>query len=121
MPPYSTDTILKYHQGSASVVHGTAGTTALIASFSTGRIYVTDIIVGNLTSAVGWTFFGYGPCPTAAPTGDAILINRIISTATSNYNIDFLTPIIIPANNCFLVTTVSITTCSITAVYYVAP
>ena len=118
--PYSTDTILKSSEGSATMVATTAGTTALIPSSSSGRIHVTSLVLNNGATANGWMYFGYGVAATA-PTTSAILMQDIIMPAATTTVIPFSQPLVLPANTVFLVSAVTCTTISVTATYYIAP
>lgn len=106
--------------GSSTIAPTTAGTSSLIASVGTNSIYITDLVISN-GAAGGSVYFGTGVAGTA-PTGSAILLQSIYVGANTTLPIINLgTPIKVNTGNNFVVTAVSATTLSITAIYYLAP
>lgn len=99
----------------------TAGTSVLIPSVSTtasfSTAYITDILVGN-GATQGSVYFGIGT-GVVAPTTSAILAQSIYIALNTPFLMALETPIPVNLNaNNFLVTAVSCTTLSITALYY---
>lgn len=105
---------------SSTISVTTAGTSALIASMTSGTMYITDLMVGNGASQ-GSVYFGIGTTA-VAPTGSALLIQSLYVAANTTMPLQSIsTPIRVPAGNNFLVTAVSSTTMGITALYYITP
>ena len=105
---------------SATISATTAGTSALIASMTSGTVYITDILIGNGASQ-GSVYFGLGT-GAVAPTGASLLISNLYVAANTSIPLQGIgTPIRVTSGNNFLITAVSCTTLSVTALYYITP
>lgn len=116
---YNTNTILISNISSATATATTAGTTILVPSTATQRIHIKKLIFSNGATA-GSVYFGFDSAA-VAPTTTAIKLNKIYLAVNGHANLDFETPIILPASKNAVVTAVSCTDISFSAVYYVAP
>lgn len=105
---------------SSTISVTTAGTSALVASMTSGTMYITDLIIAN-GAASGSVYFGVGTSA-VAPTTSAILIQSVYLGVNTPFGFPGMgTPIKVTSGNNFLVTAVSCTTLSITALYYITP
>ena len=104
--------------GSATVAATTAGTSIIVASASTGAIYVTGVFVSAGTAST--VSLGYGVAA-VAPTTTAILIQPVYLAATGSAYYGLLQPVKVPALNNALVTFVGGSVAYAGVTYYVAP
>ena len=105
--------------GSATITATTVGTSVVVPSTATGAIYLTGFLLSNGVTS-GSFYMGYGVGVTA-PTTSAIIIQNMYMGTNSTLPFCEIQPIRIPASNNLLITSVSATTMSITATYYIAP
>jgi hypothetical protein len=114
---FNIENNLNYGQSTVAVT--AASTVILVPSAATGCLYITSLVVSNGPSQ-GSVYFGASVGATA-PTGSGILILDIYNAAYACSVLDVNQPVKVPASNNFTATTVSGTTTSLFATWYVAP